>query len=117
MTDLGPRETGAGDERSPLQATEDAAAGREEHGIGDHAHRVKDTTYSPSSEAETEAAQDRQRDASDLEADGIDASKVVAAPGTGGADDAGDVEPEDGDIHLPFQASDNGAGDNTTGAR
>ena len=117
MTDLGPRETGAGDERGPLQKVADAVTGHHEHGIGDHAHRVKDTSYSPSSDAETEAAQDLQRDSSDLEADGIDPSKVIAAPGTGGIDDVGDVEPEPGDIHLPFQASENGAGDETTGAR
>ncbi|PZF61736.1 hypothetical protein DEI81_10050 [Curtobacterium sp. MCBD17_013] len=117
MTDLGPRETGAGDEHGPLQKAADASTGRQEHGIGDHAHRVKDTAYSPSSDAETEAAQDLQRDDADLAEDGIDPSKVVTAPGTGGADDVGDVEPEAGDIHLPFQASDNGAGDNTTGPR
>jgi len=39
----------------------------------------------------------------DLEQDGIDPSKVIAAPGTGGSDDAGDVEPEPGDLHLPWQ--------------
>ena len=41
-----------------------------------------------------------------MEADGIDPSRVVAAPGTGGADDAGDVEPEPGDLHLPWQSED-----------
>jgi hypothetical protein len=117
MTERSPRDPGAGDERSPLQKAADLVTGHEEHGIGDHTHRVKDTSYSPSSERESAAGQDRQRDRSDLQADGIDPSRVVAAPGTGGADDAGDVEPQEGDLHLPFQASENGAGDNTTGPR
>lgn len=71
------------------------------HGIGDEHETAKDMAYSPSSERETQASQESRSDA-DLEADGIDSTKVVAAPGTGGADDAGDVEPEPGDLHLPW---------------
>jgi len=80
-------------------------------GSTDKADLEKDMAYSPSSERETEAAQTKQRDDADLRDDGIDPSKVISAPGTGGADDAGDVEPDAGDLHLPFQASANGAGD------
>ena len=35
---------------------------------------------------------------------------IVAAPGTGGADDAGDVEPEPGDLHLPWQSEEDRQG-------
>ncbi|MEN0102980.1 hypothetical protein ACO0E1_02265 [Curtobacterium sp. RRHDQ66] len=69
-----------------------------------------DTAYSPSSERETEASQHLQRDDDDLRADGIDPSKVTAAPGTGGADDAGDVEPAPEDLHLPWQSEDDRRG-------
>lgn len=69
-----------------------------------------DTSYSPSSERETEASQTLQRDDDDLRADGIDPSRIVAAPGTGGADDAGDVEPEPGDLHLPWQSEEDRPG-------
>ncbi|WP_448808333.1 hypothetical protein [Agromyces bauzanensis] len=50
----------------------------------------KDVSYSPASEAETAAKQ------SDPMPDGIDAdidpSRIRAVPGTGGPDDAGDVD-------------------------
>jgi hypothetical protein len=66
--------------------------------------RAKDTAESPGSEREMRASQDLQRDDADLRADGVDPSRIVAAPGTGGADDAGDIEPEPGDLHLPWQS-------------
>lgn len=69
-----------------------------------------DTVYSPSSERETEASQTDQRSDAELEADGIDTSKITAAPGTGGADDAGDVEPAPGDLHLPWQSEEDRRG-------
>ncbi|MBF4587391.1 hypothetical protein [Curtobacterium sp. VKM Ac-2887] len=69
-----------------------------------------DTAYSPSSERETEASQTDQRSDAELEADGIDTSKITAAPGTGGADDAGDVEPAPGDLHLPWQSEEDRRG-------
>lgn len=72
--------------------------------------RAADTSYSPSSERETEASQKLQRDDDDLREDGIDPSRIVAAPGTGGADDAGDVEPEPGDLHLPWQSEEDRQG-------
>lgn len=72
--------------------------------MSDNTPEETDTSYSPSSERETEVSQTDQRTDDELEDDGIDPSRIVAAPGTGGADDAGDVEPEPGDLHLPWQA-------------
>lgn len=72
--------------------------------------RPTDSSYSPSSERETVVAQTAQRDDDELRADGIDPSRVVAAPGTGGADDAGDVEPEPGDLNLPWQSEEDPRG-------
>jgi hypothetical protein len=57
----------------------------------------KDVSYSPGSEAETAAKQhDPLPDAVAHDAD-IDTTRINAVPGTGGPDDAGDVEldPED----------------------
>jgi hypothetical protein len=57
----------------------------------------KDVSYSPGSEAETAAKQDDPLpDAVAHDAD-IDTTRINAVPGTGGPDDAGDVDldPED----------------------
>ncbi|WP_439692687.1 hypothetical protein ACRQ4B_00040 [Curtobacterium sp. SP.BCo] len=72
--------------------------------MSDNTPEETDTSYSPSSERETEVSQTDQRTDDELEDDGIDPARIVAAPGTGGADDAGDVEPEPGDLHLPWQS-------------
>lgn len=94
------------DDRARNDALRDAAHhDGHDGGVADRTQRAADTSYSPSSERETDASQHEQRDRADLEEDGIDPSRVVAAPGTGGADDAGDVEPEPGDLHLPWQES------------
>ncbi|KQO62671.1 hypothetical protein ASF23_06800 [Curtobacterium sp. Leaf261] len=92
------------DERGPAERLQDAATEHDPHGESATEQREDATSYSPSSERETEASQTLQRDDDDLSADGIDPSRVVAAPGTGGADDAGDVEPEPGDLNLPWQS-------------
>ncbi|MFZ7089249.1 hypothetical protein [Curtobacterium sp. RRHDQ10] len=91
------------DERGPAERLQDAVVEHDPHGESATEQREDDTSYSPSSERETEASQHLQRDDDDLRADGIDPSRVVAAPGTGGADDAGDVEPEPGDLNLPWE--------------
>ena len=58
--------------------------------LNDPEQTRKDVTYSPGSEAETAAKQaDPLPDAID---DDIDTSRIRAVPGTGGPDDAGDVE-------------------------
>jgi hypothetical protein len=75
--------------------------------VPDSERRAADTVYSPSSERETEASQDLQRDDDDLREDGIDPDAVIAAPGTGGVDDAGDVEPDPKDLHLPWLENSN----------
>jgi len=58
----------------------------------------KDTSYSPASEAETQAKQDDPVP-STIDSDAADQVKV--APGTGGPDDPGDVEVNKEDINLP----------------
>lgn len=98
------------DDRARNDALRDAAHHEGEQGISGQDQRAVDTSYSPSSERETEASQTKQRDSADLEADGIDPSRIIAAPGTGGADDAGDVEPEPGDLHLPWQSEEDRRG-------
>lgn len=92
------------DDRARSGALQDAAHGDDVDAASRDEQRAADTSYSPSSERETEASQSLQRDDDDLREDGIDPSRIVAAPGTGGADDAGDVEPEPGDLHLPWQS-------------
>ncbi|MCX6501817.1 MAG: hypothetical protein NT132_05325 [Microbacterium sp.] len=57
-----------------------------------------DTTYSPASETETQRKQDDPLpDGID---DDIDPEQVRVAPGTGGPDDAGDVEVDPDDLNL-----------------
>ncbi|SFI21718.1 MULTISPECIES: hypothetical protein [Microbacterium] len=58
----------------------------------------KDISYSPSSERET--AQKQGDDRGDLP-DDIDASQVQVAPGTGGPDDAGDIDVDPDDLNMP----------------
>ena len=62
----------------------------------DEAQTEKDTAYSPGSDREV-----RQEQADPELPTDIDADEVRAAPGTGGPDDAGDVDIENAPIHLP----------------
>lgn len=63
----------------------------------------KDMSYSPASETETQAKQDDPLpEAVD---DDIDPADVRAVPGTGGPDDAGDVEVDPADLNMPGQSS------------
>ena len=57
----------------------------------------KDVSYSPASEAETAAKQDDPLPETVAGDEDIDTARINAVPGTGGPDDAGDVEldPED----------------------
>ncbi len=98
------------DDRARNDELRDAAHSDDVDGVSDREQRAADTSYSPSSERETVASQTQQRSREDLEQDGIDPSRVVAAPGTGGADDAGDVEPEPGDLNLPWQSEEDRRG-------
>jgi hypothetical protein len=104
----------AGPEHADDRDRSDALAARthsdDVDGATDSEQRAADTSYSPSSEREMDASQTLQRDDDDLREDGIDPSRIVAAPGTGGADDAGDVEPEPGDLHLPWQSEEDRRG-------
>ncbi|MDL5350522.1 hypothetical protein [Microbacterium sp. zg-YB36] len=59
----------------------------------------KDMTYSPSSEEETRRKQeDPLPDTLD---DDIDTENINVTPGTGGPDDAGDVEVDPADLNMP----------------
>ncbi|MCS6562674.1 MULTISPECIES: hypothetical protein [Curtobacterium] len=98
------------DDRARTDALRDAAHSDDVDGVTEREQRAADTSYSPSSEREMDASQTKQRDDADLREDGIDPSQVIAAPGTGGADDAGDVEPEPGDLHLPWQSEEDRRG-------
>lgn len=66
--------------------------------LNDRQQRRKDVAYTPSSETETAAKQDI--DSADLD-DGIDPRDVRAVPGTGGPDDAGDVDVDPSELNLP----------------
>ncbi|MFJ3385937.1 MULTISPECIES: hypothetical protein [unclassified Curtobacterium] len=101
---------GSSDDRDRNDALRDAAHGDDVSGASARQQRAADTSYSPSSERESVASQTEQRDDDDLRADGIDPSKITAAPGTGGADDAGDVEPAPEDLNLPWQSEDDRRG-------
>ena len=72
-------------------------AGREDSApLTDAEETRKDVSYSPGSEDETAAKQrDPLPDGID---DDIDVSRVRSVPGTGGPDDAGDVELDPGEI-------------------
>ena len=59
----------------------------------------KDMSYSPASEAETQAKQSDPLPGS-IDPD-IDTDAVRAVPGTGGPDDAGDIEVDPDDLNLP----------------
>lgn len=91
------------DERDPA-STEAAArpnpeaVEREPAPLGDAEQVRKDVSESPASERETAAKQrDPLPDGLD---DDIDASRVRAVPGTGGPDDAGDVDVDPDELNL-----------------
>lgn len=66
--------------------------------LSDDEQTRKDVSYSPGSETETAAKQaDPLPDGVD---DDIDESRIRAVPGTGGPDDAGDVDLDPGDVDL-----------------
>lgn len=65
--------------------------------LSDQELTKKDTSYSPASEAETQAKQDDPVPET-IEPEAADRVKV--APGTGGPDDPGDIEVDPGDIQL-----------------
>lgn len=59
----------------------------------------RDMSYSPASETETDQKQkDPLPETLD---DDIDAEAIRAVPGTGGPDDAGDIEVDPEDLNLP----------------
>lgn len=77
-----PDETGSG--RNPDAGPDDRGA------LDDAGQTRKDVSYSPASEQETAAKQrDPLPDGLD---DDLDTGRIRAVPGTGGPDDAGDVD-------------------------
>lgn len=61
----------------------------------------KDVSYSPGSDTETAA---KQADPiPDQVAEDVDTEGVRAVPGTGGPDDAGDIDVDPDDLNLPFR--------------
>ncbi len=66
--------------------------------LTDDEQLLKDRSYSPSSDRETEALQrDPERPDAEVEA----GDRVRALPGTGGPDDEGDVEVSAEEVDLP----------------
>lgn len=65
----------------------------------------KDTSYSPGSERETREAQQIADPPDNPGADDVDADEVKVQPGTGGPDDAGDVDIENTELHVPGRDS------------
>jgi len=59
----------------------------------------KDMTYSPASETETQHKQDDPLP--DGVDDDIDPDDIRVVPGAGGPDDAGDVDVDPEDLHMP----------------
>ncbi|KQX08492.1 hypothetical protein ASC59_07815 [Leifsonia sp. Root1293] len=77
----------------------DFATGSRGTGLSDTELTEKDRSESPGSESETAAKQaDPIPDGVD---DDIDQSQIRAVPGTGGPDDAGDIEVDPDDLNMP----------------
>ena len=60
----------------------------------------KDVSYSPGSETETAAKQEDPLPDAVADDEEIDASRIKTVPGTGGPDDAGDVDLDPEDVGL-----------------
>jgi len=63
------------------------------------AAKNKDTSYSPGSDTETKVLQQETVSTAAV-GDDIDQDAVKVLPGTGGPDDAGDIEVDEDEIHL-----------------
>lgn len=70
----------------------------------------KDTDYSPSSDREVSELQQDQAGSPALQDPDIDRSKVKVLPGTGDYTDTGDVEVDEGDVHIPRHPDADGVG-------
>jgi len=91
----------------PQHENPDAAASRPDESrlspLSEQESLRKDMSYSPASESET---QEKQADPlpDTVDAD-IEPGEVRAVPGTGGPDDAGDVDVDPDELHLPGRSS------------
>lgn len=87
---------GEGEHGPPAPRAETSGSGDDLPGANTN---PDDERTSPSSENETAA---KQADpAPDRVADDVDESQIRAVPGTGGPDDAGDVDVDPDDLNLP----------------
>jgi hypothetical protein len=71
----------------------------EKTGLSEQDAVRKDRAYSPASETETERKQDER--VSPNVAGDVDTDAVQVAPGTGGPDDAGQVDVDPEELNLP----------------
>ncbi|TPW77484.1 hypothetical protein [Schumannella soli] len=85
--------------------------------IGDERLTEKDMSYSPASDSEVEQMQGEDASsANDTAAStGIDDDAIVTRPGTGGPDDAGDVDVDDEAIREQIASRDADPGDRPVG--
>ncbi len=70
----------------------------------------EDTVESPSSETETRQRQNKPGDSETLREPDVDDAAVRTAPGTGGPDDAGDVDVDDIEYHPKGRPDEGPAG-------
>lgn len=69
----------------------------------------KDRTYSPSSDEETRARQERPSESPTAKEGDVNEDAVTTKPGTGGPDDAGDVEVDEEAIRARIAGGGNAA--------
>ena len=91
----------------PQHENPDAASSRPDESrlspLSEQESLRKDMNYSPASESETQEKQaDPMPDTVDAD---IEPGEVRAVPGTGGPDDAGDVDVDPDELHLPGRSS------------
>lgn len=83
----------------------DPVQGTQSGDLNDAEQTAKDRSYSPSSGVETEELQQEGSDSLALDDPDIDEDDVNLLPGTGGPDDAGDVEVDPDEIDLSGHAN------------
>lgn len=86
-------------QHEPLEPDNPEAGGGEPAPLSDDEQMRKDVSYSPASETETSRKQDGGLP--DTLDDDIDVGEVSVLPGTGGPDDAGDIEVDPDDLNMP----------------
>lgn len=85
--------------RSPAHRNDEGRDASIPTGLSEQESLRKDMSYSPASESET--AQKQRDPLPETVDDDIDPRDVRAVPGTGGPDDAGDVDVDPDELNLP----------------